>query len=209
MERVRRRMCYLGLKGIQYRKFKRKGFHDLKTTYAPNLLNQVFDTPQANTAWVGDITYIRVKQHWLYLAVVLDLYSRKIIGWSLSEHINADLVCKALKSALVARGHPQQVIMHTDRGSQYTSRIYQQMIHENALKCSMSGQGNCYDNAVCESFFHTLKVEHIYPRVFDTVDHAHREIFWYIEVYYNRKRKHSGIHYYSPVDFEEKRLVTV
>ena len=153
-------------------------------------------------AWVGDITYIRVGQKWLYLAVVIDLYSRKVIGWSMDKRMKAELVCDALKMALHNRNYPKGVMMHTDRGSQYCSKRYQRLIKNQALLCSMSGKGNCYDNAVCESFFHTLKVELVYQRHYETRDQAKRSIFWYIEAYYNRVRRHSSIDYKSPINFE-------
>lgn len=134
--------------------------------------------------------------------MILDLHSRKVIGWAFGVRINAKLVCDALKSALRSRGYPTGVIIHTDRGSQYCSKDYQKLIKKYQLKCSMSGKGNCYDNAACESFFHTLKVEFVYQHSFGSIEHAQSMIFWFIEVYYNRKRKHSTIGYKSPVNFE-------
>mgnify|MGYP000870791196 FL=1 len=202
LERVRRRMKRLNLKAIQSRKFKHTTNSKHSLPIMPNLLEQDFYTGRANQAWVGDITYIRVKQQWLYLAVILDLYSRKVIGWAFAERINAKLVTDALKSALRSRGYPTGVIMHTDRGSQYCSRMYQSIIKAYQLKASMSGKGNCYDNAACESFFHTLKVEYVYQHCFVNIEQARSMIFWFIEVYYNRKRKHSTIGYQSPVNFE-------
>lgn len=202
LERVRRRMKRIGLRGIQSRKFKHTTNSRHHLPLAPNLLEQDFNPKHANQAWVGDITYIRVKQQWLYLAVVLDLYSRKVIGWSFGERINAKLVTDALRSALCHRAYPKEVIVHTDRGSQYCSKVYQKLIKAHKLKPSMSGKGNCYDNAACESFFHTLKVECVYQHSFDSIAHARSVIFWFIEVYYNRKRKHSTIGYRSPVNFE-------
>ena len=202
LERVRRRMKRIGLRGIQSRKFKYTTNSKHNLPIEPNLLEQDFNVTAPNTAWVGDITYIRVKQQWLYLAVILDLYSRKVIGWAFGVRINAKLVCDALKSALRSRDYPTDVIMHTDRGSQYCSHAYQKLIKAYQLKCSMSGTGNCYDNAACESFFHTLKVEYVYQYSFGSIEHAQSMIFWFIEVYYNRKRKHSTIGYQSPVNFE-------
>ena len=202
LERVRRRMKRIGIRGIQSIKFKYTTNSRHNLPIAPNLLEQNFKVTAPNTAWVGDITYIRVKQQWLYLAVILDLYSRKVIGWAFGVRINAKLVCDALKSALRSRDYPTDVIMHTDRGSQYCSHAYQKLIKAYQLKCSMSGTGNCYDNAACESFFHTLKVEYVYQYSFGSIEHAQSMIFWFIEVYYNRKRKHSTIGYQSPVNFE-------
>ena len=206
LERVRRRMKRLNLKGIQSRKFKHTTNSRHNLPIMPNLLEQDFDADYANQAWVGDITYIRVKQQWLYLAVILDLYSRKVIGWEFGERINAKLVTDALKAALRNRGYPTGVIVHTDRGSQYCSKAYQKLIRSYQLQASMSGKGNCYDNAACESFFHTLKVEYVYQHYFATIEQARTMIFWFIEVYYNRKRKHSTIGYKSPVNFELANL---
>lgn len=206
LERVRRRMKRLNLKAIQSRKFKYTTNSKHNLPIMPNLLAQNFATEHANQAWVGDITYIRVKQQWLYLAVILDLYSRKVIGWAFAERINAKLVTDALKSALRHRDYPTGVVVHTDRGSQYCSRAYQSIIKAYQLKASMSGKGNCYDNAACESFFHTLKVEYVYQHCFATIEQAKTMVFWFIEVYYNRKRKHSTIGYKSPVNFELANL---
>ena len=202
LERVRRRMKCLNLRGIQRRKFKHTTNSKHNLPIMPNLLEQNFSADQANQAWVADITYIRVKQQWLYLAVVIDLYSRQVIGWAFGERINAALVCHALKSALHKRGYPRGVIVHTDRGSQYCSRAYQRLIQAYKLHASMSGKGNCYDNAACESFFHTLKVEWVYQQTFSSIEQARTAIFWFIEAYYNRKRKHSTLGYLSPVNFE-------
>ena len=205
-ERIRRRMKRLKLRGIQSRKFKQTTNSKHNLPIKPNLLEQNFITVKANQAWVGDITYIRVKQQWLYLAVVIDLYSRKVIGWQLGEKINSNLVAEALKLALKNRSYPRDVIMHTDRGSQYCSGQYQQLIKTYGLRASMSGKGSCYDNAACESFFHTLKVEGVYQHCFENTDHARTSIFWYIEAYYNRKRKHSTLGYLSPVNFEQAKI---
>jgi putative transposase len=203
-ERIRRRLRHLGLKAIHKQKFKNTTDSNHDKLVAPNLLQQNFTMTRLDEAWVGDITYIRVGQKWLYLAVVIDLYSRKVIGWSMDKRMKADLVCDALKMALHNRNDPKGVMMHTDRGSQYCSKRYQRLIKNQALLCSMSGKGNCYDNAVCESFFHTLKVELVYQRRYETREQAKRSIFWYIEAYYNRVRRHSGINYKSPIDFENQ-----
>ena len=201
-ERIRRRLRHLGLKAIHKQKFKNTTDSRHDKPVAPNLLEQNFTMTRLDEAWVGDITYIRVGQKWLYLAVVIDLYSRKVIGWSMDKRIKAALVCDALKMALHNRNYPKGVVMHTDRGSQYCSKDYQKLFRKHELLCSMSCKGNCYDNAVCESFFHTLKVELIYQRNYETRDQAKRSIFWYIEAYYNRVRRHSGIDYLSPINFE-------
>lgn len=206
-ERVRRRMKRLNLRGIQKRRFKQTTDSHHLFAIAPNVLDQSFVTDLPNTKWVGDITYIRVRQRWLYLAVVMDLYSRRVIGWAFGERIDAQLVCEALKMALRKRAYPKGVVMHTDRGSQYCSSAYQKLIKAHGLVSSMSGRGNCYDNAVCESFFHTLKVEHVYRLSFEDIDQARQHVFWFIEGYYNLKRKHSSLGYKSPVKFEQATLL--
>lgn len=203
-ERIRRHMRLLGLKVVHKRAFKVTTDSDHNKPVAANLLKQNFKMTRVDEAWVGDITYIQVGQKWLYLAVIIDLYSRKVVGWSMDKRMKAGLVCDALEMALHNRGYPKGVIMHTDRGSQYCSKTYQRLVARHSLLCSMSGKGNCYDNAVCESFFHTLKVELVYQRRYETRDQAKRSIFWYIEAYYNRVRRHSGIDYMSPVNFENQ-----
>lgn len=209
-ERIRRHMKALGLKAIIKRRFKVTTDSHHKKAVAPNLLKQDFAMDKVNQAWVGDITYIRVSNHqWVYLAVVMDLYSRKIIGWAMNKRMKADLVCDALKMALSNRSYPEGVIIHTDRGSQYCSKQYQRLIKRSHLVCSMSGKGNCYDNAVCESFFHTLKTEHVHRFDYETREQAKRSVFWYIEAYYNRIRRHSGIDYQSPINFEKQTLKNV
>ena len=175
-----------------------------KHAVADNLLKQNFTMNRANQAWVGDITYIRIGRHqWMYLAVVIDLYSRKVIGWSMNKRMTADLVCNALLMALKARGNPKHVIVHTDRGSQYCSYRYQQLLQQYQLRGSMSAKGNCYDNAVCESFFHTLKNEQVYRFYYENHKQARQSIFEYIEAYYNRIRRHSSLNYQSPINFEK------
>lgn len=203
-ERIRKIMQALGLRAVINRRFKVTTDSGKTTDFYPNRLNQDFSTDKSNQIWVADITYIRVgKSQWMYLAVVLDCYSRQIIGWSMSKRMKASLVCDALSTALSTRGNPEGVIVHTDRGSQYASKEYRQLIKRHNLKPSMSGKGNCYDNAMCESFFHTLKTEHVYRFRYGTREEARRSIFWYIEAYYNRVRRHSSINYQSPLNFEQ------
>ncbi len=206
-DRIRRLMKNLGLKAIVRRRFKVTTDSKHLLPVYPNLLNQQFYRSKPNQAWVGDITYIRIGQNkWLYLAMVLDLCTRKVIGWAMGKRMKAGLVCDALEMALNRQGDPIGVIMHTDRGSQYCSSAYQKLMKDSQLKGSMSAKGNCYDNAVAESFFHTLKSEHVYGYYYETREEAKRSIFWYIESYYNRIRRHSGIDYMSPNDFEKKAL---
>ena len=206
-DRIRRLMKRLGLKAIVKRRFKVTTHSKDSLPVYPNLLNQQFYRSKPNQAWVGDITYIRIAQNkWLYLATVLDLCTRKVIGWAMDKRMTKALACDALSMALYRQNNPKGVIVHTDRGSQYCSKEYQGLIKQAQLTGSMSGKGNCYDNAVAESFFHTLKSEHVYGFYYETHEEAKRSIFWYIESYYNRIRRHSGINYMSPNDFEKMAL---
>lgn len=170
---------------------------------APNLLNQDFSAMAANTKWVGDITYIDTAQGWLYLAIILDLFSRKVVGWAMSEHIDTTLVETALHMALRTRQPRAALLHHSDQGSQYTSATYQSSLADWSVQSSMSRVGNCYDNAVAESFFGTLKAECVTCQ-FATHAQARTTIFEYIEVWYNRQRLHSSLGYLSPVEFEQK-----
>ncbi len=169
---------------------------------APNLLEQDFTANAPNQKWCSDITYLWTDEGWLYLATVIDLFSRKVIGWSMSERMKADLVCDALRMALRRRGNPRDVIVHSDRGSQYCSNPYQTIIKRYGLRCSMSRKADCYDNACAESFFHSLKVEAIHGEKITTRAQARQIVFEYIESDYNRTRQHSTIGYLSPEVFE-------
>lgn len=173
---------------------------------ARNHLNRDFQAVAPNRKWVGDITYLWTDEGWLYLAVIIDLYSRAVIGWSLSARMTRQLVCDALCMALWRRGFPEGVLVHSDRGSQYCSNEYQQLLADHKLVCSMSRKGNCWDNAVAESFFHTLKVEVIRDERFQTREQLKQTIFEYIEVDYNRTRRHSAIGHISPMAFEAKNV---
>jgi putative transposase len=170
---------------------------------APNRLNQDFSAAAANTKWVGDITYIDTAQGWLYLAIILDLFSRKVVGWAMSEHIDTALVETALQMALRTRQPNSALLHHSDQGSQYTSAVYQSSLTDWHIQPSMSRVGNCYDNAVAESFFGTLKTECV-THQFATQAQARTTIFEYIEVWYNRQRLHSSLGYLSPVEFEQQ-----
>jgi transposase InsO family protein len=173
---------------------------------APNLLQQDFSAERPNQKWVCDITYIGTDEGWLYLAVVLDLYSRIVVGWSMSQRMTATLVCDALKMAIFRRHRPQGVIVHSDRGSQYCSREHRQLLTDHGLVCSMSKKGDCFDNAAMESWNHSLKVEAIHGERFATREQAKAQVFDYVEVYYNRQRLHSTLGYLSPVEFELSRV---
>jgi len=167
-----------------------------------NLLDRVFRVNDKNAVWVGDITYIPTKQGFLHLAIMIDLYSRKVVGWSMSSGISERLATGALKQAIGREGSCRGLIVHTDRGSQYTSRAFQKALDENGFTHSMSRKGNPYDNAVSESFFRTLKRELVKGAAFEDRLVAQQAIFKYIELYYNRRRMHSSLDYQSPVEFE-------
>jgi transposase InsO family protein len=191
-----------GLRAKAARKYKATTNSNHTLPVAENLLKQNFTAQRPNQVWVGDITYIGTDEGWLYLAVVLDLYSRKVVGWSMSDRMPTSLVCDALRMALFQRKMPRGVIMHTDRGSQYCSREHRDLLDEHGLIASMSARGNCYDNAAMESWNHSLKVEAIHGERFATREQARVHVCEYIEVDYNRTRLHSTLGYLSPEQFE-------
>lgn len=195
-----------GLRAKAARKFKATTNSNHSLPVAENLLQQDFTAQRPNQVWVGDITYIGTDEGWLYLAVVMDVFSRKIVGWSMSDRMPASLVCDALRMALFRRKRPRGVIMHTDRGSQYCSHDHRELLDKNGLIASMSAKGNCYDNAAMESWNHSLKVEAIHGERFGTRAQAKAQVFDYIEVYYNRQRLHSTLGYLSPAEFELSRV---
>ena len=170
---------------------------------SPNLLQRQFNVSRPNQYWVGDITYIPTSKGWLYLATVIDLYSRKVIGWSMSNRMQASLVNDALLMAIWQRKPAKGLVWHTDRGSQYASQSHRDILKEHHIIQSMSRKGDCWDNAVAESFFHTLKTELTHHHKFKNREEAKHVIFEYIEVFYNRIRIHSANNYMSPVDFEK------
>jgi transposase InsO family protein len=174
--------------------------HDLPI--APNRLADVSEITRPNQVWVGDITYVSTDEGWLYLAGILDAYSRRVVGWAMSDNLETELPLTALRMALRHRGPSSGVLHHSDRGCQYASDRYREQLMASALVPSMSRSGNCYDNAMMESFWATLKRELVYRRRFATRAEASRAIFEYIEVFYNRERLHSSLGYQSPVDFE-------
>jgi transposase InsO family protein len=203
---VAKRMKALGLKAVAKKKYRVTTDSNHNHPVYKNVLSRAFEAKHQNQKWVSDITYIHTNEGFLYLAVVLDLYSRAIIGWSMSKTINKDLVCNALTMALFRRRFPKGVIVHSDRGSQYCSYKYRGLIDKHKLIGSMSRKGNCWDNAPCESFFHTLKVELISEAKFKTREEAKAECFSYIEGYYNKKRIHSAIDYKTPSAMEYQAL---
>lgn len=200
--RVERRMKAMNLKAIAGRKFKVTTDSAHHKPLLKNVLDRDFKTTNINQKWAGDITYIATAEGWLYLAVVIDLHSRAVIGWAMSPRMKKQLVCDALLMALFKRGFPKDVVMHTDRGSQYCSKKYRHILSSNNLVGSMSRKGNCWDNAISESFFHTLKVELVHVNNYKSRDEARQSIFQYIEGYYNRIRMHSAIDYKAPVEVE-------
>jgi transposase InsO family protein len=172
--------------------------------FSPNLLNRNFHAARENEVWTSDITYIPTGEGWLYLAVVQDMYNREEIGWSMMERPTAEIVTNAIDMAITNRRPGQGVIFHSDRGSQYTSNKVRDLLNQYRFKQSMSGNGNCYDNAITETFFSTLKKELVYLTKFETREQARREIFEYIEIFYNRQRSHSSLGYLSPVEYRIK-----
>lgn len=204
--RIARIMKDNGLRAKAARKYKATTNSKHSLPVAPNLLEQDFSADSPDQKWVSDITYIWTDEGWLYLAVVLELYSRRVIGWAISERMTATLVCDALIMALWNRKMPKGVIVHSDRGSQYCSAIYQKLFRKHRLICSMSKKGDCYDNAAMESWNHSFKVEAVHGERFRTRSEAKHQVFEYIEVYYNRKRLHSKLGYLSPEAFEATKV---
>lgn len=185
------------------RKFKATTNSAHSLPIAPNLLEQDFSCNATNEKWCGDITYLWTDEGWLYLAVVIDLYSRKVIGWSMSSRMKKQLVLDAMSMAIESRDDIEGVIMHTDRGSQYCSAKFQSLLKSNGIRPSMSKKGDCFDNACAESFFHSMKVESVHGENIKTRDSMREIIFEYIEVFYNRKRRHTTIDGISPVEYEK------
>jgi putative transposase len=174
------------------------------STFAPNLLQQDFHADEPNQKWVSDTTSIWTQEGWLFLAVVLDLFSRMVLGWSMAARQDAALVLNALKMALARRGEHAGLLLHSDRGSTYTSESYLAFLQQNGIRVSMSRTANCYDNAAVESFFHSFKGECIDQESFQTRAQARQCTFDYIETFYNRTRRHSTLQYLSPVEFEQR-----
>jgi putative transposase len=202
-KRVARLMREEGLCSSRHRRFR------IKTTdanhpfpLAPNHLDRQFDPEQLNQAWVSDITYVATDEGWLYVATVMDLCSRRIIGWSSADHLRSELALEALLQALRVRGRCGELMHHSDRGVQYACGEYQALLERAGIRCSMSRSGNCYDNAAMESFFKTFKVELVYQEQYRSREEARASIYPYIELFYNRQRLHSALGYKSPVEYE-------
>lgn len=207
---IARLMQREGLWALQHKRF-RVCTTDSRHAYpvAANTLDRQFCPLAPNRVWASDITYIPTAEGWLYLAVILDLYSRRVIGHAMSRQPDQALVCDALRLAIGVRQPSAGLLHHSDRGSQYASNAYQAMLKQHGIECSMSRKGNCWDNAVVESFFHTLKTERVYQRRYGTRAEARLDIFDYIERFYNRRRRHSSLKYLNPVEYEARYLAEV
>lgn len=201
-ERVRNSLKRQGLRPVYRRPYRVTTDSEHCRPIAANVLERRSEGWRVNQAWVADITYVATDEGWLYLACVMDLASRRIVGWSMSNRISAELVCQALKSAYWRRKPPAGLIMHSDRGSQYASHSYRQLIKDYGMIQSMSRRANCWDNAAMESFFKTLKVERVYQVRYDTRAGARLDILDWIEGFYNRTRMHSSLGYKTPVSVE-------
>ena len=205
-ERVRNSLKRQGLHPVYKRPYRVTTDSAHHKPIAPNVLHRRLDGWRVNQAWVADITYIATGEGWLYLACIMDLASRRIVGWSMSERMQADLVCQALKSAYWRRKPPAGLIMHSDRGSQYASDEHRQLIKDYRMIQSMSRRANCWDNAAMESFFKTLKVELVHTMRYDTRALAKLDIVDWIEGFYNQRRLHSSIGYKTPADAESRLM---
>lgn len=199
--RVARLMREHGIAAKTRRRFKITTDSKHTLPIAENILDQEFAMDAPNKTWAGDITYIWTQQGWMYLAVVLDLFNREIVGWSMRKRITKDIVIEAFTMAIKRKRPQAGLVFHSDRGSQYASHDFRRLLEKYGVIQSMSGKGNCYDNAVTESFFHTLKTELVYFELYRTRSEARQSIFEYIEIFYNRIRRHSFLGYVSPVDF--------
>jgi putative transposase len=202
--RVARLMKQLGLVAKMQSLFKVTTRINKKQAVAPNLLQQNFSAATPDSKWVADISYISTLEGWLYIAVILDLYSRKVVGLSMGNSLHTTLVAQALEQALQRRNSSPDLQHHSDKGCQYTSTAFQKLLTDNGITCSMSSTGCCFDNAVAESFFHSLKTECVYFERYESREQAKQSIFEYIEVFYNNYRRHSTLGYLSPVEFERQ-----
>ncbi len=202
--RVGRLMRQNGIQIVRSRKFKRTTDSDHAFNIAPNLLQQDFTASGPNQKWAGDITYVWTREGWVYLAVIIDLFSRRVVGWAISNRMKQDLALRALNMAIAIRRPPPSCVHHTDRGSQYCAHNYQKLLRKHGFKVSMSGKGNCYDNSAVESFFKLLKAELVWRRTWQTRREVEVALFEYINGFYNPRRKHSALGWKSPVAFEQR-----
>jgi len=205
--RIARLMRVEGILAKTVKKWRAMTDSDHTWPVATNTLNRQFQIERPNRVWAGDITYVWTMEGWLYLAVMLDLYSRTVIGWAMGQRLTGDLAERALTMALANRKPTTGLLHHSDRGSQYAARRYQRLLGEHGITPSMSRTGNCWDNDCVESFFGTLKRELVYHRHYATREEAKQDIFEYIEVFHNRRRRHSTLGYYSPAEFEVRAAV--
>ena len=201
-KRVWRLMKQLGLQGRHPRAWKKTTIHGDKPVPAPDLIGRDFSAAKANQRWCGDITYIKSWQGWVYLATVIDLHSRKVVGWAVADHMHTELVTEALKMALAHRRPKGKVIFHSDRGTQYTSKEFARFCKDNHIRRSLGRTGICYDNAVAESFFASYKKELIHTRPWPDLKSVKKATFEWIEMYYNRARRHSTLGYLTPHEYE-------
>ena len=202
--RVARLMRDEDIVGRRKRRFRKTTDSGHDQPVAPNLVDRAFEVDDVNEVWAEDITYVRTWEGWLYLAVLIDLNSRRVVGWAAANHMCTELVLEALRMATVRRRPPRGLVHHSDRGSQYASHVYQEALASYGMTTSMSRRGNCWDNAVVESFFSTLKEELIYRAAWPTVRRAREAIAEYIDNFYNTRRRHSTLGYVSPVEYEHR-----
>ena len=203
LTRIERLMREQGLRARPRRRGLPKDHGD-RSTVADNVLDRQFVADAPNQKWVADFTYIWTAEGWLYVAAVIDLFSRRVVGWSMSATMTAQLVADAMMMAIWRRGKPDALLHHSDQGSQYTSEQFQRLMQDNGVTCSMSRSGNCWDNAAMESFFSSLKIERVRKKVYRSRDQARADVFDYIERFYNPTRRHSTLGYVSPIDFERQ-----
>lgn len=206
-KRVARLMREADIQGVSRRKRPRTTIRSRHRRPAPDLVDRDFEPDEPNRLWVADITYIPTTQHYIYLAVVIDAFSRRVVGWSMADHLGTELVVDALEMATDQR-EVQATIHHSDQGTQYTSVEFGKHCQKAGLRPSMGSVGDCYDNALCESFFATLECELIEQQQFANADEAEREVFSYIEGWYNTSRRHSSLDYLSPINYERRSLET-
>jgi putative transposase len=206
LHRVERLMRQQALRARPRRRGLPADTGERKGDAAANILDRQFSAPAPNQKWVADFTYIWTAEGWLYVAVVLDLFSRRVVGWSMQATMTAQLVTDALMMAIWRRGRPDALLHHSDRGSQYASEPFQRLMADQGVSCSMSRAGNVWDNAAMESFFSSMKTERVARKVYRTRDDARADLFDYIERFYNPKRRHSTLGYLSPIEFEQMQL---
>lgn len=207
LHRVERLMRENGLRARPRRRGLPKALAGGRAAVSDNLLDRAFEAAAPNQKWVADFTYIWTAEGWLYVAAVVDLFSRRVVGWAMKAEMTAQLVTDALIMAIWRRGKPDSLLHHSDQGSQYTSEQFQRLMADHGITCSMSRSGNVWDNAAMESFFSSLKTERTARKVYRTRDDARADVFDYVERFYNPRRRHSTLGYMSPVEFEEKAML--